>query len=295
MGSSFLILLREGLEAALIVAIVLAYLKVLGRESDFKTVWAGTLAGVGIAVVAGAIIFTAVGELEGAAEEITEGIIAFTAAGVLTWMIFWMGRQARSIKGELHAKVDAAVAAGSAGALAGIAFIAILREGLETVLFLLSTTVGSESNAAQFVGGLLGLAAAAAIGYFVYQGSRRINLRLFFRVTGILILLFAAGLLAKGVHEFQEAGVISTAAEHVYDVSSVDALNPDETTFGEFLGGLFGWSPNPSIEMVIVYFAYLIPVGWAFLRMTRKVPPVQTVEVAAGPPANGVGEPAEVR
>jgi high-affinity iron transporter len=285
-GSSFLIMLREGLEAALIVAIVLAYLKVLERESDFRAVWVGTAAGVGIALVAGVIIFSLVGELEGDAEAITEGIIAFTAAGVLTWMIFWMGRQARSIKGSLHAKVDAAIASGSAGALAAIAFVAILREGLETVLFLLGTSVGTHSSAEQFVGGLLGLAVAAGLGFLVYQGSRRINLRVFFRVTGILIILFAAGLVAKGIHEFQEVGYIPTAQEHVFDVSSVSALNPDESQVGEFLGGLFGWSPNPSLEMILGYFLFLIPVGTAFLVMTRKVPAVKTKAVAANVPAS---------
>jgi high-affinity iron transporter len=276
-------MLREGLEAALIVAIVLAYLRTLGRKDAFKTVWAGVAAGVLVALIAGIAIFSAVGELEGETEEIVEGIIAFTAAGVLTWMIFWMARQARTIKGNLQSKVDAALAAQSATALALIAFIAILREGLESALFLLSATVGTESNAAVFAGGLVGLAAAAAIGYLVYLGSRRVNLRAFFRVTGILVLLFAAGLLAKGIHEFQEVGLIPTALEHVWDVSSVTLLNPDESTFGDFLAGLFGWSPNPSIEMLIAYVAYLVPVGTIFLRRTRGVPAtVKPVTVEAG-------------
>lgn len=280
MGSALLITLREGLEAALIVAIVLAYLKRLGRERDFGTVWAGTGAAILLSLIAGAIIFAAVGGLEGEAEEITEGVIAFTAAGVLTWMIFWMGRQARHIKGELQAKVDAAVEAGSAFALAAIAFVAVLREGLETALFLLSTGVGSESNAAQLLGGLIGLTVAFAIGYLVYKGSRRVNLRLFFRVTGILILFFAAGLLAKGIHEFQEVGMIGTMMEHVWELDHIAWLNPDESTFAEFLAGLFGWSAHPSIEMLIAYFAYLIPVGAAFIYGTRFVPPVRSVQPA---------------
>ena len=272
MGSAFLLMLREGLEAALIVAIVLAYLRTFGRKEQFRTVWAGVAGGVLVAVVAGFVIFQAVGGLEGETEEIVEGVIAFTAVGVLTWMIFWMARQARKIKGDLQAKVDAALATGSGTALALIAFVAIMREGLESALFLLSATVGQESNGAVFVGGLIGLAAAAAIGYLVYIGSRRVNLRTFFRVTGMLVLLFAAGLLAKGIHEFQEVGYIPTALEHVYDVSSVTLLNPDESTFGDFLKGLFGWSPNPSIEMIVGYFAYLIPVGATFLGRTRGVP-----------------------
>jgi high-affinity iron transporter len=265
-------MLREGLEAALIVAIVLAYLKRLGRERDFRTVWAGTGMAVAASLIVGAIVFAVVGELEGRAEMLTEGIIAFTAAGVLTWMIFWMGRQARMIKGDLQAKVDAAVKTGSAVALAGIAFVAVLREGIESALFMLSTTVGEKSSSGAFVGGLIGTAIAAGVGYLVYRGSRKVNLRVFFRVTGVLIILFAAGLVSKGLHEFQEMGSIGTVSEHVYDVSSVTALNPDASTTGEFLKGLFGWSAAPSIEMLAVYFAFLIPIGITFLRMTRKVP-----------------------
>lgn len=272
MGSGFLIMLREGLEAALIVAIVLAYLRRLGRQGDFRSVWLGTGAAVAISLIAGVIVFSALGELEGTAEAVTEGIVALLAVGVLTWMIFWMARQARYIKGNLHDKVDSAVAEGSTFALAGIAFIAVLREGLESALFLLGTSVGSESNAAQLAGGLLGVAGAAGIGYLVYRGSRRVNLRLFFRVTGIVIILFAAGLMAKGVHEFQEAGIVGTVNEHVWDVSESTALNPDESQTGEFLKGLFGWSPDPSIEMVAVYYLFLLPIGTTFLVRTRMVP-----------------------
>jgi high-affinity iron transporter len=271
-GSALLITLREGLEAALIVAIVLGYLKRLRREGDFAPVWLGTGTAVGISLVAGMVVFATVGELEGRAEEITEGVVAFAATGVLTWMIFWMGRQARFIKGELEAKVDAAVVAGSSIALASIAFVAVLREGMETTLFLLSTGVGTESNISRFVGGVIGLSVAVMLGYFVYRGSRKVNLRVFFRVTGGLIILFAAGLLAKGVHEFQEAGLFGTLNKHVYDVSSVTALNPDAGTFGEFLSGLFGWAPDPSVEMIGVYVLFLVPVGIAFLAQTRRMP-----------------------
>jgi high-affinity iron transporter len=279
-GSSLLITLREGLEAALIVAIVLAYLKRLGRERDFGAVWLGTGTAVAISLAVGAVVFGVVGELEGRAEAITEGAIAFAAAGVLTWMIFWMARQARHIKNQLHAKVDAALLGGSTFALAAIAGVAVLREGLETALFLLSAGIGSESSAAQLAGGVIGLVVAVAIGYLVYRGSRVVNLRLFFRVTGALIVLFAAGLLAKGVHEFQEADVFGSANEHVWDLTEVSALNPDDSTFGEFLGGLFGWSPEPSIEMVLVYLVYLIPVGAAFLTLTRKVPTAMPARAA---------------
>lgn len=272
MGSAFLITLREGLEMALIVAIVLAYLNKIGRGRDAGSVWAGTLAAVVIAAGAGAIIFAAIGELHGTAEQTVEGVVALTAAGVLTWMVFWMRRQARSIKGELQERVDRALASGSTLALALIAFVAVLREGLETALFLLGSAVGSTSSLEQFIGGVVGMAVAIAIGYLIYKGSSRINLRSFFTYTGVVILLFAAGLLSKGVHEFQEAGIIGTLNERVWDVSAVGWLNPDTSRFAEFLKGLFGWNPAPSIEMVIVYLAYAIPVGAAFLSGTRGMP-----------------------
>lgn len=275
MGSAFLLMLREGVEAALIVAIVLAYLLRLNRRSDFRWVWLGTGAAVGLSMIAGGIAFAAIGALEGSAEEVTEGVVAFAAAGVLTWMIFWMARQARKIKGELQAKVDQAIAEGSVIALASIAFIAVLREGLESALFLISSTVGEESDGGRLSGGVAGVIAAAAIGYLVYKGSSRVNLRTFFRVTGFLIVLFAAGLLTKGVHEFQEAHLIGTIGEHVWDLSAVALLNPKASFGGELLKGLFGWSPSPSLEMVIAYLAFLLPVGGTYLGLTRKVPTVR--------------------
>jgi high-affinity iron transporter len=271
-------MLREGLEGALIVAILLAYLKRLDHRGGFTSVWVGTLAGVAVALVAGAIVFTVLGRLQGRAEAVTEGVVAFSAAGVLTWMIFWMSRQARFIKGALHAKVDAALATGSATGLASIAFVAITREGLESALFMLGTTVGARSHIQEFIGGLIGLAGAAVIGYLVYRGSRLVNLRWFFRATGALIILFAAGLLATGVHEFQEGGLIPSLHDHIWNVSNVTLLNPDHSTVGELLKGLLGWSPSPSIEMVLVYLIFLIPIGTMFLVQTRKVPVARIVQ-----------------
>ena len=291
MGSALLIMLREGLEAALVVAIVLAYLKRLGRTEAFGKVWAGTaLAGL-VALIAGIGVFAAIGHLEGDAEALTEGIVAFLAAGVLTWMIFWMARQARYIKGNLHAKIDAVITSGSTFGLAAIAFFAVLREGLESSLFLVSTTVGEQSNFQELAGGLIGLVAAAGIGYLVYKGSRRFNLRLFFRVTGALIILFAAGLVAKGVHEFQEIGLIPTLAEHVWNVTSVSLLDPARSWFAELLASLFGWSPAPSLEMVAVYALFLVPAGATFLSQTKKVPTTH-VRAEATAPEPAAPEPA---
>lgn len=272
MTSGFLIMLREGLEAALIVAIVLAYLKRLGMERRFRAVWVGVAAATALAVAAGAAILAILGDLHGTAEPVTEGVIAFTSAVVLTWMIFWMGKQARHIKGELHAKVDRALMRESALGLGAIAFIAILREGLESALYLVSTTVGQQSNLQELIGGLLGLAGATALGYLLYKGSRKVNLRVFFRATGILILLFAAGLISKGVHEFQEAGVLGTLNDHIWNLSSLHFLNPEHGWTGQTLNGLFGIYPSPSLEMFALHLLYLVPVGALFLYQTRKMP-----------------------
>ncbi len=279
--SAFLVMLREGVEAALVVAIVLAYLRRLGRGDAFRWVWLGTAAAIGISLVLGAIIFGTVGELEGRAEEITEGLVALFAAGLLTWMIFWMAGQARTIKSRLQADVDAALRSESVLALAGLAFVAVLREGLESALFLISTTVGAASGLGQLVGGVAGVAAAVGVGYLVYRGGRRLNLRLFFRITGALILLFAAGLLAKGIHELQEAHLLGTVNEQLWRVGFAD---PDTSRVGEFLKSLFGWSPAPSFEMVLAWLAYIVPVGSVFLAVTRRVPTASQPAVAAGEP-----------
>ncbi len=263
--AAFLVMLREGVEAAIIVALLLVYLQRIDRRSDARWVWGGTVAAALVSVAVGIVLWNTVGALEGFAEEATEGVIAFLAAGLLTWMIFWMGQRARSMGSRLHGQVDAALAAGGATALAMIAFVAVLREGIESALFIISTTVGSDASAWQLVGGLLGLLVAVAIGMGFYYGSSTIDLRAFFRLTGVLIVLFAAGLVSKGVHEFQEAGLLPMINEHVWDLGLFD---PAESTIGAFLGSLFGWTPRPSLLMVIAYAAYLIPILVAYLRMT---------------------------
>ncbi len=272
MGFAFLIMLREGLEIALVIAIILAYLKRTRHREGFAPVWAGAGAGLLAALAAGTVVFVAVGDLHGTAEPITEGTIAFVAAGVLSWMVFWMARQARFIKGTLESKVEVALRAGSALSLAGLAFVAVVREGMEAALFMISSTIGQASDVQASIGGAAGLAIAAGIGYLVYAGSRRVNLRLFFRVTGVVVILFAAGLLATGVHEFQEVGLIDSARTHLWNVSSITWLDPEHSTFGSFLHGLFGWSAAPSLEMVAIYAVYLVPVLVAFLARTRHVP-----------------------
>ena len=250
---SFLITLREGLEIALIVGIVLTYLAKSGGAAYFKSVWVGVAIGLAVSVGVGAIVFIVSGELSGRAEEVFEGIAMLSAVAILTWMVAWMKRQARHIRTHLEARVKEAVRTGSALALALLAFVVTLREGLETVLFLFSA-VQTSTPVQSTVGGVIGVAMAVAVGYIFFRGSRRVNLRVLFNVTGVLLILFAAGLLARGIHELQEGGVFPIIVEHVWDMN--DILD-DKAGVGNFLRGLLGYNGNPALIEVIVYPLYL--------------------------------------
>ena len=254
MLSAFLITLREGLEAALIICIILAYLAQTGNRRWFKHIRLGTLLAVATSAAVGAGIYFSAGRLEGRAEEIFEGIAMLTAAGVLTWMIFWMRKQAINIKAHLHAQIDSALGKGSAWGLVALVFIAVTREGIETALFLFASSRVAESSMATVWGGLLGIAVAVAIGYSIYRGASRLNLRAFFSVTSLLLILFAAGLLAHGIHEFHEAGVIPPIVERLWDINHV---LPEKSVFGRFLTAIFGYNANPSLVEVLAYFSYL--------------------------------------
>ena len=275
MAASFLITLREGFEAALIVAIVLAYLRQIGRQDAFRYVWLGTAAALAISFAVGAAAWRVLDGLEGTPRRLLFAVICLAATGVLTWMIFWMKRQARFISRELHEQIDRTLrAGGSVLALASIPFVAVLREGIETVLFLLAVLVGTSPR--DFAaGGLLGLLGAVVLGVVVYQSGRRLNLRLFFSLTGGLVLLIAAGLFARGIAWLQEAAVLPTVWWPVWDVH----LNPivGYGTVAQFLSGLIGWNPRPSIEEVTAWAAYLLVTGWLFyvgpLPFTRPTPP----------------------
>jgi high-affinity iron transporter len=267
MAESFLIALREGFEASLIVAIVLAFVNRQAPERA-RAVWLGTLGALGAAVAVGLVLHVTIDGLEGDARLRTFAAICFAAAGLLTWMIFWMRTHARGLKGELEAKAGDALLEGSAFGLALVAFTAVLREGLETALFLLS--VSSGADAGQVIGGtLLGLAAATVLGVLVYQGSHRLNMRVFFQVTGALIILFAAGLVEKGVRFLQGTGDLSTIDDHVYNLTEFAWLTTT-TQVGRFLDGIFGWDPKPSFEQVAAYLVYLIPIAWLYFRRPKE-------------------------
>lgn len=206
MGSG-LVVLREGFEASLVVAIVLAFLNRSDRRDGFAAVWVGIVAALTVSALVGVTLFVVGAELEGTAEYLFEGITTILAASLLVWMIFWMRRQARSIRIDLEGRTRAALAEGSAIGLGMVAFVGVLREGIETALFLFSTTETS-SPVVSLVSGLIGLALAIGLGYLFYRGSHRLDLRKFFTLTSALLLLFAGWLVAKGLEELAEAGVL---------------------------------------------------------------------------------------
>jgi high-affinity iron transporter len=260
-GAAFL-MTREGLEASLIVGIVLGYLAKTENRRYFGLIWLGTAAAVAVSVATGATLFFTVGELEGRAEQIFEGLAMLSAVAVLTWMIFWMRKQAANIKRELEARLASAIAAGSALGLASVVFFAVLREGWETALFLFA--IGeSSSPLATAIGAAVGLAISISLGVAIYMGSRRLDLRQFFTVTGLLLIVFAAGLLAHATHEFQEAGLLPTVIEHLWNTNSVVSEN---SHFGKFLTALFGYNGDPSALEVGVWLVYLGTALAFFLR-----------------------------
>jgi len=261
--SSFLITLREGLEAALIIGIILAYLARTGNRQGFKPVWLGVSLAVVGSLIAGASIYLLAGEFSGRAEEVFEGLAMFLAVGVLTWMIFWMRKQAVNIKVHLHAQIQSVLTSGSSLGLVAIAFVVVVREGIETVLFLFAATRVAESPVLFTAGGFLGLTIAIGIGYSIYKGTSRLNLRAFFNVTSLVLIIFAAGLLAHGIHEFHEVGIIPPVVEHVWDINHV---LPEKSTLGRFLTAITGYNANPSLVEVVAYLGYLILVLGSYFR-----------------------------
>lgn len=265
MLSALLVTLREGVEAALIVAIVVAALSRLGRKDLTRTAWWGVGVATLVSLAAGAVLFATAGGLEGRAEQIFEGVAMFTAVGVLTYMVFWMARQGAAIASDLRDKTAKAAAAGSGGAVFALTFVAVVREGLETALFLFSTVRSSKPLAAG-LGAVAGLALAGALGVAIYRAGAALPLKTFFAVTGVLIVLVAAGLLGHGVHEWQEAGLLPVTVEHVWDTS---ALLPQDSVVGGLARSLFGYAESPSLEEVVAYLVYLATVGLMWARSVR--------------------------
>jgi high-affinity iron transporter len=263
--------LREGVEAALIVAIVLAYLARSGARDQAGKVWLGLALAAALSLVAGIVIFQTVGSFQAPYENYFEAGTLLVATVVVTWMLFWMRRQSMAIRGELHARLDRALTEGSAWGLAVLAFTAVIREGLETSIFLVGQATSAQASASSIViGALIGLAAAVAIGWMFYTGSRRIDLRVFFRWTGIGLIFIAAGLVSHAVHELIEVGALTVGTTPVFDISNV---LPDEAGIGQFLRAVLGYSAAPEQSTLAVYLTYLVVVLALYLRPAKPVAP----------------------
>jgi high-affinity iron transporter len=265
MITSLLLALREGLEAALIIGIVLGALKKTGRSNLNQSLWLGAISAFLLSILVAFLLRLIGTELEGTAEQIYEGSTLLLAAGVLTWMIFWMFRQSRNLKVELENSVNQVTSFGSKSGLFFLAFIAVLREGIELVLYLTAVSLTTDGGQT-LIGTSIGLLAAAALGYLLYTATIHLNLQRFFQLTGILLILFAAGLIAQGVAEFNEAGVIPAIISPIWN------LNPyldDHSTLGMILNTLFGYHGSPSLSMVLGYSVYILAIGFLYKKGKR--------------------------
>jgi high-affinity iron transporter len=261
MSAAFFLMLREGLEAALIVGIIAAYLVRIGRRDALPRIWLGVVTAVALSVAAGVAVVLTVKELPLVVQETFEGLAGVTAVGVLTWMIFWMRRHGRSIKGELERGVDVALTADRSFALAGLAFVAVLREGLETVLFMLAILASAGAALPTALGSVGGLVVAIAIGWAIFAAGVRVNLSRFFTVTGVVLVFVSAGLIAFAIHEFGEAGLIANTGT-TFDLG---AILPETSPLGSVLAGLFGYRSQPTPLELTGYLVYLLPVLALFL------------------------------
>jgi high-affinity iron transporter len=264
--------LREGVEAALIVAIICAYLAKTGNARFFPNVFLGAGLAILASAVFGVVLYLTVGSFQEPYEQLFEAATLLVAAGVVTWMLFWMRRQAASVRGELQARVDRALDGGSVAALATLAFVAVIREGVETSLFLTGQAASADQGAIWvLVGAVIGLGVAALLGIGFYHGSRRLNLAIFFRWTGIALVFIAGGLVAKAIHELIEINVITIGTQTLFDVSSI--LPHEEqggSILGQFLYALFGYTSTPEVITFLAWLAYVTVVLTLFLRPVKR-------------------------
>lgn len=261
----FLIMLREGVEAALIVGIIASYLVQTGRGRALNAVWLGVGAACLLCLATGLGLHRAAAEFPQKAQELFEAAVGLLAAIILTLMVFWMREAAQSIKAQLHGRVDEALSRAEGGglALAGMAFLAVAREGLESVVFLMAAFSQEDLGWQPALGACLGLLAAVAIGVAVFRFGRRLDLRRFFRWTGVLILFVAAGLLAGALRSAHEAGLWNGLQATAYDLSEILPL---DSLAGTLLAGLFGYRDAPSLGELLLYLAFLLPALALFLR-----------------------------
>jgi high-affinity iron transporter len=265
MLSTFIIALREGLEAALIIGILVAYILKTDRKTLLAPLWSGVAAAIVGSIGLGLVLSKTSEELTARAEKLFVGTTSFLAVALVTWMVFWMKRTARSLKADLHGKVDSALRTGPL-ALAGAAFFAVIREGLETALFVYTNFKTVADTRSSAMGLILGFAVAISLGYLIFKSAIKLDLSKFFRYTGVALVVVAAGVLSYGVHEFQELGWLPGGESYAWDVSS---LIPKDSLLGAILGGLVGFDNTTSWLQLGIWAIYLTTVIGAYLSKPR--------------------------
>jgi high-affinity iron transporter len=265
MLANALIGLREGLEAALVVVILVAFLVKSDRRSALPQVWVGVAAAVALSTAVGALLTFTSSELSFQAQEAFGGGLSIIAVGFVTWMVFWMRRTARALSGDLRGRLDRAIGIGPL-AVVLMAFLSVGREGLETAVFFWSAAQAAGQTARPLVGFLLGMLIAVALAFLIYRGALRINLARFFSVTGILLVVVAAGILAYGVHDLQEAALLPGLRTLAFDIS---AALPADSWYAALLKGTINLSPRTTVLQAVVWVSYLVVVLGALLRPQR--------------------------
>ena len=266
MLANFLIGLREGLEAGLVVGILIAYLVKIGRRDVLPRIWLGVGLAVALSLGLGCLLTFGTYGLSFAAQELIGGLLSIVAAGFVTWMIFWMLRTARGLSRELRSEVDSHLT-GAGWGLVFVAFLAVGREGLETALFIWAAVQASGSTTLPLIGASLGIAVSVVLAYLIYRGVLTINLTRFFTFTGVFLIVVAGGVLAYGVHDLQEAGFLPGLNTLAFDVS---AAVPPDSWYGTLLKGVFNFSPATTVFEAVAWAAYVVPVMYFFLRSVRR-------------------------
>jgi high-affinity iron transporter len=278
---SFLVTAREGLEMALLVTILLGYLRSLDQKQHFKEIWYGVALAAGLSIAFGAGLEVASQELDGRILEAFEGFTMLFAVVVLTWMLFWMKSQSAGISKELRHRVDTALSTGSVAALALLAFSAVGREGLETSLFLFAGSSSQSSDLMFVIGGVLGFVVAAALGVVLYYGAARLPIKQFFLISGVILMILAAGMLTNALTELNEATIIPDLGHRPWDTEHIIAMTSD---MGKFSHTILGYDSAPAISQIALYWGYLVVVvaAYLFLPMRKSSHPAPSIATTAG-------------
>jgi high-affinity iron transporter len=270
MFANFLIGLREGLEAALVVSILVTYLVRVQRRDVLPKLWLGVIAAIVASLALGAILTFGAYGLSFQAQELIGGLLSIAAVGLITWMIFWLAKTSANLKGHLHSSVDRGLVAGGFS-IALVAFLAVGREGIETTLFIWAAVRASGETTIPLLGAMLGIAIAVMLGYLVYRGMVKINMTVFFKWTGVLLITVSAGVLSYGVHDLQEAGVLPGLSSLAFNLTG--AIPPDGW-YGTLLKGIFNFSPATTWLEFAAWWIYIVTVGLLFWRAMRTSTPV---------------------